>query len=393
MFSNRLPPPDQPNPLARLLAERRASGAEVLDLTESNPTRAGFRYESATILRALCDPRALLYEPSPSGLPAARTAVAAYYATRGTLVDPDHLLLTASTSEAYAFAFKALCRPGEAVAVPEPSYPLFEFLAAAEGVRALAYPLSLSGGAWHLDLDRLAETITADTRAILVVSPNNPTGSFLKQHELEALRRIAGPREIAIIADEVFADYAAGPDASRAPSLAGETTGLALTLSGLSKVCALPQMKLGWMVIAGAPEMRDAARARLEAVADTYLSVSAPVQHAAAALLATAPGIQQQVRDRCAANASTLLESIGRVPHARVLPREGGWYAVIEAPPGRTDEEWALMWLRGGDVYVHPGYLFGFRAEGCIVLSLLTPEEQFREGVLWMAETMRAVVA
>lgn len=391
MFSNRLPPPDQPNPLARLLADRRASGAEILDLTESNPTRANFRYESAAILRALSDPRALVYEPSPSGLPAARAAVAAYCAERGTPIHPDHILLTASTSEAYAFAFKALCRPGEAVAVPEPSYPLFEFLASAEGVRAVPYPLSLSGGAWHLDLDRLAETITADTRAILVVSPNNPTGSFLKRHELEALRRIAVPREIAIVADEVFADYAAGADASRASSLAGETTGLALALSGLSKVCGLPQMKLGWMAIAGAPEMRDAARARLEAVADTYLSVGAPVQHAAPALLATAPAIQQQVRDRCAANAAALMELIGGVPHARVLPREGGWYAVLEAPPAKTDEEWALMWLREDGVYIHPGYLFGFRAEGCIVLSLLTPEERFREGVRRMAEAMRAV--
>ncbi|MBI3098889.1 MAG: pyridoxal phosphate-dependent aminotransferase [Planctomycetes bacterium] len=391
MFSDRLPPPELTNPLSRLLSDRRAAGAELLDLTESNPTRAGFRYESETILQSLSAPASLIYEPAPQGLESARKAVADYYAARGLAVDPAHILLTASTSEAYGFAFKALCRPGEAVAVPAPSYPLFEFLAAAEGIQAVPYPLSLAGGTWHLEIDALADSITPATRAILVVSPNNPTGSYLKRHELEALRRLAGPREIALVADEVFADYAAGPDPARAPSLAAESAGLALALNGLSKICGLPQMKLGWMVASGEPGLCTTAIARLAAVSDTYLSVGAPVQHAARALLDTAPAIQEQIRARCAANEAVLRTSFAGIPHTRVLPREGGWYAVVEAPDAKTDEEWAMMWLREDGVYVHPGYLFGFRAEGCLVMSLLTPPERFSEGVRRIAEAIRAV--
>jgi len=284
------------NALTRLLQQKRASDTPILDLTESNPTRAGFEYAREAMLEALADSRSLLYEPNPQGLREAREAVSEYYSGA---VSPDQILLTASTSEAYAYLFKLLCDPGAEVLVPRPSYPLFSFLADLESVKTVHYRLEYDHG-WFIDLSHLRSRITPRTRAIVVVNPNNPTGSFIKRHELEQLTEICLSHGLPLISDEVFNDYSLRTDAERVSCLAAHASVLTFSLSGLSKVAGLPQMKLGW-IAANGPAHAEALQ-RLELIADTYLSVSAPVQNAAARLLETRKNIQSQISNRTLAN-------------------------------------------------------------------------------------------
>ena len=370
-FSSRLRWDLAPNSLTRLLDERRSAGAAILDLTESNPTAAGFAYPSGQILAALSDPRSLRYQPSAAGMPSARAAVSEYYSGR---VDPSRILLTASTSEAYAFVFKLLADPGDEILVPRPSYPLFDFLAALEAVRVVQYPL-VYHGSWTIDLDALARSITPRTRAIVLVNPNNPTGSFLKQSELPELIALCHDHSLAIISDEVFSDYALDSDPRLVRSLTGVTEVLTFCLSGLSKVVGLPQLKLGWIVTSGP------AFERLELIADTYLSVSAPVQWAAPALLGLRTQLQDQILARVRANRAFLASQIGPASPWRLLATEGGWYAILEAPRIQSEEEWVLSLLANDGVLVQPGFFFDFEREAFLVLSLLTPEDIFREGV------------
>jgi alanine-synthesizing transaminase len=358
--------------------ESRSAGAAILDLTESNPTAAGFAYPSDRILAALADPRALRYQPAAAGLPTARAAVSEYYSGR---VSPNRILLTASTSEAYAFVFKLLADPGDEILVPRPSYPLFDFLAALDGVRVIQYPL-VYHGSWTIDFDALAHSITPRTRAIVLVNPNNPTGSFLKQSELGPLIALCREHSLALISDEVFSDYALQPDRSQlVPSLIEVPEVLTFCLSGLSKVAGLPQLKLGWIVAAGPALEREQAFERLELIADTYLSVSAPVQWAAPALLALRTQLQDQIRARVRANRTFILSQIGPSSPWTLLETEGGWYAILEAPRIQSEEEWALSLLSSDGVLVQPGFFFDFEREAFLVLSLLTPEKIFREGV------------
>lgn len=369
-----------PNRLTDRLAQLRASGAAIFDLTESNPTRAGFAYPEDEVRAALSGPHSLTYEPHPRGCADARAAVAAYYGARGVAVDPDRVVLTASTSEAYGFLFKLLADPGQAILTPQPSYPLFEFLAGLESLEVRTYPLGYQGG-WHLDLDALAGAARApDVRAILVVSPGNPTGCFLKAPELAALRALERP----LIVDEVFADYAAGPDPARVATVAGETGVLAFALSGLSKVCGLPQLKLGWIVVSGPDRARAAALERLDLIADTYLSVGTPVQAAAPRLLALAPALQEQIRMRLAKNHATCRHALQGTP-AQLLEAEGGWSAIVRLPRTRTEEEWALALLEQDHVLAHPGYFFDFPEEAFLVVSLLTPEATLAAGLELLA--------
>jgi len=354
------------------LDERRSAGAAILDLTESNPTAAGFEYPSDQILAALGDPRALRYQPAAAGMPAARAAVSEdYYSGH---VSPDRILLTASTSEAYAFVFKLLADPGDEVLVPRPSYPLFDFLAALDNVRVVQYPLEYHNS-WAIDFEALAQSITPRTRAIVLVNPNNPTGSFLKQSELGQLIALCRDRSLAIISDEVFSDYALDPDPKLVRSLTGVDEVPTFCLSGLSKVAALPQLKLGWIVTS------EPAFERLELIADTYLSVSAPVQWAAPTLLGLRTQLQDQILARVRANRAFVRSQIGPASPWRLLATEGGWYAILEAPRIQTEEEWALSLLASDGVLVQPGFFFDFEREAFLVLSLLTPEAVFREGV------------
>jgi hypothetical protein len=377
MFSSRLDWAVGPNPLARLLNTKRSTGAEVLDLTESNPTAAGLTYSPERVLRALADPRAMRYEPAPAGMIAARSAISQYYSSR---VPVDRILLTASTSEAYSYLFKLLADPGDEVLAPRPSYPLFDFLAALDSVRVVQYPLVYEAG-WAIDFEALAGRITPRTRAIVIVNPNNPTGSFLKMDELARLRALCRSHDLAIISDEVFSDFGFDDDPARAGSLVEVEDVLTFSLSGLSKVSGLPQMKLGWIVASGPESVRRPALERLELIADTYLSVGAPVQWAAASLVASRGEIQTQILARARGNLAFLRSKIGPDSPWRLLDVEGGWYAVIQAPRIHTEEDWVLMLLDQDNVLVQPGFFYDFEKEAFLVLSLLTPSEIFGEGI------------
>jgi alanine-synthesizing transaminase len=377
MFSSRFRWDFQPNRLTRALEQKRRDGVEVLDLTESNPTRAGLRYPPE-ILDAFRDQRLLRYEPSPAGMREAREAVARYYFKRGIAVEPERILLTASTSEAYAYLFKLLTDPGDQVLVPRPSYPLFEFLATMESVEVRSYPLRYHGQ-WAIDMDALISVLTDRTRAIILVNPNNPTGSYVKRGELDEIARLCAGREIALISDEVFSDYAFVPDAERVVTVAGQQEGLAFAMSGLSKIAGLPQMKLGWIVTAGAANQRQQAKERLEWIADTYLSVGTPVQCAAARLLTVADTIQQQIRDRTTGNLQFAREALTG-SSAGILTVEGGWSVTLQVPRLRTEEEWALELLDTCNILLQPGFFYDFEAEAFLVGSLLTAPATFREG-------------
>jgi aspartate/methionine/tyrosine aminotransferase len=378
MFSNRTAWDRRLGALARALAERRAAGAEVLDLTETNPTRAGLLCPP-DLLAALADARGRWYEPAPQGLRAAREAVADDYARRDVRVDADHVVLTASTSEAYAFLFKLLCEPGDDVLVPRPSYPLFEYLATLESVGVRHYALDYDGE-WHVNMDAIEDAATPRTRAVVVVSPNNPTGSFLEREEAQRLRHLCAAREWAIVSDEVFADYRLREDARRPVTMAEESAALTFALGGLSKSCGLPQLKLAWTAVAGPPPRRDEALARLELIADTYLSVSTPVQLAAPAILARRAELQEPIAARVSENLRTLRAQLRGGSAATLLGLDGGWSAVVRVPATAPDDQWALALLQRDGVLAHPGFFFDFMQEAFLVLSLLPAPEAFSEG-------------
>jgi alanine-synthesizing transaminase len=377
MFSTRLNWGLDLNPLAKLVSEKKKAGAAILDLTESNPTRAQLIYPEGEILAALADARSMLYEPAPAGLQKAREAISEYYCRR---VEPERIVVTSSTSEAYSFVFKLLADPGDEVLVPRPSYPLFEFLARLESVRPVQYPLVYHEG-WAIDMEALRSSITARTRAIVVVNPNNPTGSFLKKRELDQLIAFCIERRLSLVSDEVFADYEFDDDAQRVRSLTDVTGIPAFSLSGLSKVAGLPQMKLGWIVVSGPASIRQPALDRLELIADTYLSVNTPVQWAAGRLLGSRAPIQSQICARIRGNLDILRQRGGKDSPWTVLDVEGGWYAILQAPKIRTEEEWVLHLLEAENVLVQPGFLFDFDTEAFLVVSLLTPPKEFQEGV------------
>jgi aspartate/methionine/tyrosine aminotransferase len=366
--------------LAQLLGAKRRLGAEILDLTESNPTLAGLTYPAEEILAALGQAESLFYEPAPSGLRIAREAVAREYWARGRAVDPSHVFLTASTSESYSWLFKLLADAGDEVLAPRPSYPLFEFLAQMELARVVEYPLVYHDG-WSIDLAELTRKIGERTRAIVLVNPNNPTGSFVKRGELDTVVALAAERCLALISDEVFADYGFGPDAERVPSLTGTDAALTFCLGGLSKMAGLPQMKLGWIIIGGPTALRSEAAERLELIADTYLSVGTPVQHALPRLLAAGAAVERQIAARVGENLAAVRAMVEYGSPAEVLKVEGGWYATLRVPRTKSEEEWCLDLLEQDGVLVQPGFFFNFESEAYLVLSLLTPRETFREGV------------
>ena len=342
----------------------------MLDLTESNPTHAALHYPF-DVIAAFEDSRMLSYEPSPKGSLSAREAVSEYYSIRGHNVSPDRILLTASTSEAYSYLFKLLTDPGGLVLVPRPSYPLFEYLAAMESVRVEAYSLQYHAG-WSMDVDAMAP----GARAVVLVNPNNPTGSFVKRGELERLVKLGVP----LISDEVFADYAFAPDADRVTTLVDVDECLTFCMSGLSKAAGLPQMKLGWIVAGGPEPQRCEALEKLEWIADTYLSVSAPVQCAAKRLLRLGEDVQRQIRERTAGNLKFAREALASSA-ANILDVEGGWYATVQMPRIRSEEEWTLELLEKDDVLVQPGFFYDFETEAFLVLSLLPEPGPFREGM------------
>ena len=385
-FSARVPADLGSNRLAQAVQRARAAGP-LVDLTESNPTRAGFDYPP-DLLTPLAHPRGLLYEPSPFGLPDARHAVARDYERRGMAVDPGRIVLAASTSDAYSLLFKLLAGAGDEILVPRPSYPLFDHLTRLDEVAAVPYDLEYHDR-WTIDMASVERALTPRTRALLIVSPNNPTGSFVKRDELRRLAALCAPAGVAIIADEVFGDYELDPGAAAAagrvldePGGPGSNHGaLAVSLGGLSKSVGLPQVKLGWMAFAGPDALVREALERLELVCDTYLTVSTPVQAAAAELLERAAPVRAQIQARTAANYRSLVEQTASVPACRVLHAEGGWYGVIQVPTLEPEEDLAVALVERAGVLAHPGYFFDFPRESFLILSLLPGEQAFAEGV------------
>jgi alanine-synthesizing transaminase len=375
MFSRRTDWKLTPNRFTQAQHQLHAAGREVLDLSISNPTRVGLHYDHEAILQSLTNPAALDYDPQPKGLLRARQALADYYNQQ---VDPESLLLTTSTSEGYSFVFRLLSNPDDEVLVPKPSYPLFEFLADLQDVKLLPYPLLYDHG-WQIDFPSLEKNVSPRTRAIVLVHPNNPTGSFVSEAERAALNDFCRQHELAIVVDEVFLDYA--HDGISRPSFASNKDILTFTLSGISKISALPQMKLAWIAASGPAAQLQPALSRLEIIADTYLSLNAPIQLAAPALLDQRKQIQPQLLDRVRANLAELDCQLARQKACQRLAVEGGWYAVLRIPATRSDEDLAIDLLHKASILVHPGHFYDFPRDGYLILSLITHPDQFHEGI------------
>jgi alanine-synthesizing transaminase len=386
MFSNRTNWKLTRNRLTQALDEARSTGARILDLTISNPTRAGLHYDELQVLQSLASPRSMDYDPQPKGLPSARAAIADYYRLEHSVhLDPEHLILTTSTSEGYSFVFRLLCNPGDELLVPKPSYPLFEFLADLQDVKLVPYPLIYDHG-WQMDLPSLQKAVSKRTRGVVVVHPNNPTGSFVDQEEQKSLNSFCRKHELALIADEVFLDYS--HDRAPRQSFATNRAVLTFTLSGVSKISALPQMKVAWIVTSGPASQVEAAQGRLEVIADTYLSMNAPIQWALPALLEQRKSIQQQLLNRVLGNLTELDRQLAAQKTCQRLGVEGGWYAVLRVPVTQTDEDSAIDLLRSKSVLLHPGHFYDFPSDGYLVLSLITPKDEFAEGIKRLLEVV-----
>lgn len=383
MFSRRTLWESSSNRLTELLEARRASGLRVIDLTVSNPTLCGFDYPEKRILDALSGPESLKYRPDPHGLEPARESIAAFYRARGVEVPIEDIFITASTSESYSHLFRLLCNPGDSVVIPTPSYPLFDYLAGINDVGTQYYRLE-RGARWSLDADSLRKAMIRTAKAVLAVDPHNPTGMFLSPDESRAMASIAAAHGAAIIVDEVFGEYRfdGAPVAARP---AEQPAGLAFLLNGLSKLAALPQLKIGWIALRGDRRLRDAARARLEILNDIFLSAGTPAQAGLPELIEAGAGVRGQVLDRVRGNFAALRGALDGVAGCSVLPCEGGWNAVVRLPAGLGDDECATGLLDEAGVYCYPGYFFDFEEDDVMVVSLLPPAMEFREGAEAMA--------
>jgi alanine-synthesizing transaminase len=378
MFAERTKWDLAPNRLSQALERHRAAGKPLVDLTASNPTECGFAYDERAILDALGNPGALKYEPAPQGLASARQAVCKYYAERGARPGVEDIVLTTSTSEAYSYVFRLLCNPGDEVLIPAPGYPLFDFLAEIQDTKLVRYPLIYDHG-WQIDFHALEQGITPRTRAVVVVHPNNPTGHYTKRAEVEKLNAVCSARKLTLIADEVFLDFCLRSEGPA--SFAGNRDALTFTLSGLSKTCGLPQMKAAWVVTSGPQELKRTALARLELIADTYLSMNAPVQLALPSFLAQRRTFQEQLMGRVRRNLAELDRQLALQKVSSRLEVEGGWYAVLRVPATGSDEDLALTLLDEKGAYVHPGHFYDFPSEGHLVVSLMVEEVPFSQGL------------
>jgi alanine-synthesizing transaminase len=385
MFSKRTNWNLEENAYTRAVRRHRESGKPLLNLTISNPTVCGFRYDESAILRALTSSAGLRHDPEPKGLFSARAAVVEYYREKnpGAAFDPERVILTTGTSEAYSFLFRLLCEPGDEILVAHPSYPLFEFLAAIHDVKLCAFPLVYDYG-WQFDFPALRQAIGSRTRAILLVHPNNPTGHFVSCAEAQVINTMCKEHDLALVVDEVFLDYelgGAGDHKRRQGTWLGSAEALTFVLSGLSKIAALPQMKVAWITASGPDGLVGDAMARLEVIADTYLSLNAPIQHALGELLAQRRTIQPQILSRIKVNLRQLDEQLNRQQSISRLKIEGGWYAVLRLPANCSDEELAIRLIEEKSVLVYPGHFYEFARDGYLVISLLTGLEEFTEGI------------
>jgi alanine-synthesizing transaminase len=386
VFSNRLGSRSlTENPIARALRSR---GRPYDDLTESNPTRVGLSPSLEGLRNVLEGPGLESYVPDPRGLPTAREAISKYYRDRDAKVDPGRIVLTASTSEAYGYLFKLLCDPGDCVLVPAPSYPLFEYLTDLETVRRAVYPLDPESR-WGVGRSAIEKGLAQGARALLTVHPNNPTGSFLTRDELGWLDAVLGSAGAALICDEVFLDYAFDSDRSRAGvAAAAARNTLTFSLGGLSKSCGLPQLKLAWIAAGGPAALVEAALQRLELIADTYLSVSTPVQRVLPLLLPMSAPVVEKIRARVQSNLVCLDGALANLPASlgvHRLPLEGGWYATLRVPAVQSEESLVLGLLESQDVLVQPGFFYDFPSEAFLVVSLIAETAKFRRAAVRLA--------
>ncbi|MBN2085505.1 MAG: pyridoxal phosphate-dependent aminotransferase [Anaerolineales bacterium] len=386
-FSSRIQTELAPNEYSRIVEEKRARNLAIWDLSISNPTLAGLDYPLEEIREAMADGAKHFYQPDPRGLLAARSAVAGYYHERGIGLSPDSIVLTSGTSEAYSFLFKLLCTPGKSILYPKPSYPLVPLIAELEGVTAAPY--ALSNEDWRWDLAALFGARTPGARVVVAVSPNNPTGSMLTAEDLRELSGFCAAHRLALIVDEVFLDYPSPARAKSVVSSAGNPDSLTFTLGGLSKACGLPQMKLAWIAVSGPERDTREALARLEFIADAFLSVGTPVQRAAPVLLDLGAQVREQIRQRVDANEENLKKILGGVPGVTLFPRDGGWYSVVELPAEMDDEGFAIRLLMEQSVIVQPGYMFDMEDAQAVIVSLLAPPEMFQEGIARISVLLR----
>ena len=382
MFSSRLKWTPSTNRITRCIDDLKSSGITLTDLTGTNPTTAGFEMDAAAVCHAVSHPAILEYAPDPRGLISARRAIVEYYRRYGREIDPETVFLTASTSESYSFLFKLLCDPGDRVLIPRPSYPLFDFLAGLESIRPEAYRMyCLPDSGWRIDMDHLQSLTTSRTRAVILVNPNNPTGSYIRPDEWGALCDWCREHDLALIVDEVFLDFVSIHHPASQMTTAGSPETLTFTLSGISKVLGLPQLKLGWIHVSGPPSLCQTACRHLELIADTYLSVSTPVQTALPELMTTRESFQRQVLQRIDTNEAYLKSACNGLTAGRLLPREGGWSGILAMQNGLSDEDMVCRLLVDDHVLVHPGYFYDFDVDDCLVVSLLTRQDVFTEGI------------
>jgi len=370
-FSKRTDWPVEENPLSLAFQSLQQKGMDIIDLTTSNPTQCDFPIQTEAILKPFNDQRNLCYQPDPKGIREAREAVAHYYSRRGFDVFPDRMILTSSTSEGYLYLFRLLANPDDQILFPQPSYPLFPFLGDIADVRMDFYPLVFPA---------LKEKLDDRTRAIVLVNPNNPTGSYIKQEELAAMNRLCQQRNLALISDEVFWDFPFSPTKKK-ETLVQNSSVLSFTLGGLSKTLGLPQMKMSWIVLNGPKKTVEEAHKRLELIADTFLSVNTPAQHAVSSWLSQAEIIQKIIHDRLIINLNMLRRKVEGCSQVQLFAPEGGWYAVVKLPAKQEEEQWVLDFLKEDHVFVHPGYFFDFQEQPFIVLSLLVPPQSLEEGL------------
>jgi alanine-synthesizing transaminase len=388
-FSRRTSWTTEPNPLSRLIAMARHEDARFCDLTVSNPTRCGFQYLSREILSPFAEAGNLQYDPDPYGLTQAREAVSGYYASKGITIPTSRIFITAGTSEAYSFIFRLIFEPGDALLAPQPSYPLLDYLAVLNDVRLERYRLEPSRN-WEINLKGHYELKDMEAKALLVVNPNNPTGNFVHAPELAEINLFCKKRGMAVIADEVFLDYQMETGAAAPVSCALNRHNLAFTLSGVSKILGLPQMKLSWIVVSGPEPIAEEASKRLEVISDTFLSASTPAQRALPQWFSLQPVIQKEILERLRKNAQFLKQKFGGGGPVRLFPVQGGWHAVLQLPSEQSDEDWACLLMKKDQVLTHPGYLFDFQDGSYIVVSLLVPEKDFQEGVEKIAKRVSA---
>jgi len=379
MFSSRTEWNTTPNRLSSLAAEKRLRGELIIDLTESNPTKCEFSYPRDEILNALTQPSVLSYQPEPRGQFSTRKAIAEYYAEHGTAITPEQIILTSSTSEAYSFLFKLLCNAGDEVVIPQPSYPLFEYLCQLNDVTPRSYRLEYDGE-WHIDFASLQAQLSDRTRAIILVHPNNPTGSYVKQNEFNRICSLASGHRFSLIADEVFGSYDISPGAHFTNIVPSQSFIPLFSLNGISKLLGLPQLKLSWIVISGNLQQRDEALSRLDIIADTFLSVNTPVQVALPKLLRCSLDVGNQIRLRIQAN-YRLLQSIFADSSTSVLRAEGGWSAILQLPQKYSDDNWAEEILTHENILVQPGHFFDMEQKSCIVVSLLPISHLFEDSI------------